>query len=298
MGWYGDFQIQYKGKNFKKFHKLSKMIIPNSIIRFDFDDCKLGQDKAVLSCTRNLSWYNANEDMKKLMTYLDNGDIILMNINGEGDCEEIEISKQNGQVSFSNSNDKSERYTSKELGIQEMLYESLSPRYETNSEEFDITSLEGYIQFIANTFAGDEELLPIVQQFMFEVLDKDILNSFALFEEDKLSQESCYKLDKYRKQFTTLDSTRQFLNKQKNDDLQFHSGVKQSIDNLPYWLKQYPKIVISSLGGASLLKKLIDTRGETEVRKWFETYANIIISEMSKENDSDYDNSDFRGKVK
>ena len=38
----------------------------------------------------------------------------------------------------------------------------------------------------------------------------------------------------------------------------FESDQKQSIDDLTDWAKKYPKSVIASLGGASLLKQLID----------------------------------------
>lgn len=65
MGWSGDFQIKYKGKNPKDFHKLAKMVIPNSIMRFDFDSCMIDTDSVELSCTRNLSWYSADKDMQK-----------------------------------------------------------------------------------------------------------------------------------------------------------------------------------------------------------------------------------------
>lgn len=289
MGWSGDFQIQYKGKHPKEFHKLSKMIIPNSLMRFDFDECQMTENSVALACTRNLSWYSADKDMKKVMSYLPEGEQISMQVDGEGDYEEIEIRKNNGQVTLSNSNDESERYGSEDIGILEMLYESLSPRYADEPEEIDICSLDGYIQFIANTFAGDEQLMPIVQSFMYEVLDKDKINSFAWDEEDKISQEDSDKLDQLRGNFASIESTSQFLNEHKNEEMSFNSGEKQSVDDLPDWAKKYPKSVISSLGGANLLKQLIATKGEEQARSVVEMLGGGIMEEMSMDN-NDYDN--------
>ena len=67
MGWYGDFSLEYKGKDNEKFVKLAKLIIPNYVERFE-------EDKNVLNCTRSLSWYTAETDVEKIMSYLNNED--------------------------------------------------------------------------------------------------------------------------------------------------------------------------------------------------------------------------------
>lgn len=285
MGWYGDFQIQYKGNNPKKFHKLAKMIIPNSIMRFDFDDCNITENSVDLACTRSLSWYSADEDMKKIMSYLSKEDMISMQIDGEGEYEEIEIRKNDNEIILSNSNEESERYGSDDIGIVEMLYESLSPRYANEEEEIDICSLDGYIKFIANTFAKDKELLPIVQSFMYEVLDKDRINASAWDEEDKLPQKECDKLDKLRNNFESIESTSNFLNEQKDETITFTSGKKQSIEDLPDWAQQYPKSVINTMGGANLLKQLIDKQGKEIAKDFINFFAGSIMEEK-KENKS------------
>lgn len=297
MGWSGDFQIKYKGKNPKEFHKLAKMVIPNSIMRFDFDSCMIGTDSVELSCTRNLSWYSADKDMQKIMSYLPESDSISMEIDGEGDYEEVEIGKSNGQVTIKNSNDESERYTSSDIGIPEMLFEEMSPRYgHDDSESIDVCSLDGYIQLIANTFAGDERLMPVVQNFMYTALDKDKINSFAYGDDDKLSEEDCAKLDEMRAKFSSIESTSQFLQEQKKEDLSFESTKKQDIEDLPDWAKAYPKSVISSLGGANLLKQLIDTKGEDAAREIVTMLGGGIMQEMSMEADDSYDDDySFRG---
>ena len=288
MGWSGDFQIKYKGGSPKKFHKLAKMVIPNSLLRFDFDNANMNDNEVELACTRNLSWYSADKDMKKLLSYFKDGDSISMEIDGEGDYEKVDITKENGNIELKNSNLKSERYISKDIGIPEMLYEELSDSYAVESEELDICSLNGYVQFISNIFADDEEFIPIVQSFMYEVLDKDRVNSFAYTEEDKVSKDSCDKLDEIRTKFATVDSTRQFLSEQKNNELSFESNNKQDINSLPDWIHQYPKTVINALGGAALLKKLIDTKGEEEARSYIEMLGGAIMREM----EDSYDDTD------
>ena len=289
MSWSGDFQIKYKGGHPKEFHKLAKMIIPNSIVRFDFDNSEMNNNSVELACTRNLSWYSADEDMKKLLSYMPDGDSISMEIDGEGEYEEIDITKENGKVDFHNSNTESERYGSEGIGIPEMLYEELSDEYANEPERIDVTSLDGYIQFIANTFAGDQNLMPIVQNFMYSILDKDLINKFARGEDNKLPQEICDRLDQLRARFSTVESTAQFLDEQKKDEMTFESGQKQNIDDLPDWAKKYPKSVIASLGGASLLKQLIDAKGEEQARSVIELVGGGIMAERNMAEEDDYD---------
>lgn len=296
MSWSGDFQIRYKGEHPKEFHKLAKMIIPNSIVRFDFDNSEINSNFVELTCTRNLSWYSADEDMKKLISYMPDGDSISMEIDGEGDHEEIDIIKENGVISFHNSNTESERYGSEDIGIPKMLYEELSDNYVDEPETVDITSLDGYIQFIANTFAGDQNLMPIVQNFMYSVLDKNLINKCAWNDDQKLPQEICNKLDQLREKFTTVESTTQFLNEQKRENMNFESGKKQNIDDLPDWVRKYPKSVIASLGGASLLKQLIESKGEEEAKRIVEFLGDGIMNErnMADEETFDKDYSDIQ----
>ena len=61
MGWYGSWDIKYNGKNSEKFVNLAKLIIPNYVKRFE------ETEKGRLECLRNLSWYNADVDISKMM---------------------------------------------------------------------------------------------------------------------------------------------------------------------------------------------------------------------------------------
>lgn len=303
MSWGGDFKIIYNGKQQDRFHKLAKMIIPNSIERFDFDNIEIASDyQTVLSATRNLSWYTADYDMSKLLSYMpDNNDGIVMEIEGEGEYEEVVIVQEKKGIFQEKwkivvyDDNKTERWRSNELGIVEMLSQELENEYTKESENVDITSLDGYIQFIANTFADDKELIPIVQDFMYEVLDKDLILKQNFKKE--INYENQIKLDKLREQFSTTESTAKFLSERKNNELSYKSGKKQSVDDLPDWAKKFPKSVITSLGGAALIKQLIETRGEEDAKSVIEFLGNGILTERENKDD-DYEDSQSIGGFK
>ena len=144
MGWSGDFLIRYNGDSAEDFLKLAKMLIPNSIMRFDFNDYSKTVNSIELQCTRNLSWYSADEDMKRLLSYLPDEDTISMEIDGECDYEHVRICKINGKVILENSNEESERYRSNDIGIPEMLYEEHSPRYvQGEGERINVCTIDG-----------------------------------------------------------------------------------------------------------------------------------------------------------
>lgn len=289
MGWSGNFKLKYKGNNPEMFHKLSKMIIPNSIERFNFDDCKITSDSVELLCTRNLRWYSADEDMKRLISYMPDDARLNMKIDGEGEYEEVVISKLNNEITFKNSNEDSERYLSDDIGIPETLYQDLSPIYGTDSNGVSICSLNGYVTFIANNFANDKKLLPIVQRFMYEVLDKDKITSFCSDwnDKDKISSDDLKKLDELRNNFSSIEKTNKFLNSLKRDDISFSSKKAQNINDLPEWVRKYPDSVINALGGANLLKKLIETEGEVKARQMIEFLGDGILEEQGMEDSYD-----------
>ncbi len=280
MGWSGNFQIKYNGTCPKNFHKLAKMVIPNSLLKFNFDSCKMDDNSVELLPTRIFRWYTADEDMKKLMEFFPDGDSITMKISGEGEYEEVEIAKVDGEVTYKSSNKESNRYKSRNLGISVMLYEAMSKRFVKETETIDICSLEGYIQLIANTFADEVNLIPSVQRFMYTVLDKNKINLAAYDKEDELNDEDCAKLMAMRDKFRTILSTSIFLDERKNSNIEFKSGVAQDINTLPDWLKKYPPFIIDSLGGAALLKELIETKGEEEAKNIVEMLGNGIMEEL------------------
>lgn len=282
MGWQGNFNIRYEGENAQDFLDLTKMLIPNSLMRFDFSNCNPQGNIISLNCTRMLSWYTVEEDMKRLVSYLPDGDFVSVKINSGWEKETLTIYTNNGGVVLEKSNKKSDRYIDAHLGILEMLFSEHSPLYYHEPEEINICSIDGYVQLIANTFAGNERLIPAVCDFMYEVLDKGSINSFARDNEEKLSEEDCSRLDWLRMNFATAESTKEFLEQKKNPELSFESAKEVKTANLPKWLQVYPEEVISALGGASLLQKLIQTRGEELARKTIPILAEGIMKEMEE----------------
>ena len=78
MGWYGKWNLEYTGKNNEKFVNTAKLVIPNFKKRFE-----ISNGKNELEAIKNLSWYSADMDIEKILSYLDDGDQIHVLIDGE-----------------------------------------------------------------------------------------------------------------------------------------------------------------------------------------------------------------------
>ena len=78
MGWYGSWNLEYTGKNNKKFLNTAKLVIANFKKRFEISD-----DNSELESLKSLSWYSADMDIEKILSYLDDGDQIHVLIDGE-----------------------------------------------------------------------------------------------------------------------------------------------------------------------------------------------------------------------
>lgn len=103
MGWYGSWNLEYTGKNKAKFINTAKLVIANFKKRFEISD-----DNSELEAVKGLSWYSADMDIEKILSYLDDGDQIHVLIDGEThpyddndeelEWEEQTYKKENGQV--------------------------------------------------------------------------------------------------------------------------------------------------------------------------------------------------------
>ena len=78
MGWYGSWNLEYTGKNNQKFINTAKLVIANFRKRFEISD-----DNSELEAIKRLSWYSADMDIEKILSYLDDGDQIHVLIDGE-----------------------------------------------------------------------------------------------------------------------------------------------------------------------------------------------------------------------
>ncbi len=77
MSWFGEFFLEYRGRDDEKFVKLAKLIIPKYTERFVVNGGN------TLSCKRNLSWFTANRDTTEIMRYLNKGEKLIMKIRGK-----------------------------------------------------------------------------------------------------------------------------------------------------------------------------------------------------------------------
>ena len=78
MGWYGTWNLEYTGKNDKKFINTAKLVIANFKKRFE-----ISNGKNELEAVKGLSWYSADMDIEKILSYLEDGDQIHVLIDGK-----------------------------------------------------------------------------------------------------------------------------------------------------------------------------------------------------------------------
>ena len=77
MGWYGTWDLEYTGKNNEKFVNTAKLVIANFKKIFEIND-----SKNELEATKKSRWYSADMDIKKILSYLEDGDQIHVLIDG------------------------------------------------------------------------------------------------------------------------------------------------------------------------------------------------------------------------
>ena len=253
MGWYGNWNIKYNGKDSDKFVNLAKMIIPNYVKRFE------ETEKGVLDCKRSLSWYNADVDISKMMEYLDENDTIDVEIDGEThpisgtrklseeeaeweeyayendgewyvddeyDCENQTFKKENGQVVIDNEHPDGDRYTSSNLGVQEMLTYYLA--YPENAKESELEgntdTVDSYINYIAQELAGNDEIMPAVQDFIYNTFDpqklKDLTNEEYNYFSNRITpdEKTLARIASIRERFRTVESTKAYLEQVKEQN--------------------------------------------------------------------------------
>lgn len=133
MGWYGSWNLEYTGKNNGKFINTAKLVIANFKKRFE-----ISNGKNELEAIKRLSWYSADMDIEKILSYLDDGDQIHVLIDGEThpyddndeelEWEEQTYKKENGQVSMECEYTDCDRYTSDRHGMKgAFIYELAYP---------------------------------------------------------------------------------------------------------------------------------------------------------------------------
>jgi len=302
MGWYGSWNIKYNGKNSEKFVNLAKLIIPNYVKRFE------ETEKGVLDCKRSLSWYNADVDISKIMEYLDENDTIDVEIDGEThpisgkrriseeeaewneyafeedgeyyvydeyDYEEQTFRKENGSVVIDNEHPDEDRYTSSNLGVQEMLtYYIAYPESAKESElEGNTDTVKSYINYIAQQFAGNDEIMPAVQDFIYNIFDpqklKDLTNEEYNYFSNRITpdERTLAKIASIREQFRTVESTKAYLTQVKEQSPEVEKQEKATTKDIPNFIANMSKRDINNLGGLEQLLKLVEMKGEDSAKE-------------------------------
>lgn len=321
MGWYGNWNIKYNGKDSDKFVNLAKMIIPNYVKRFE------ETEKGILDCKRSLSWYNADVDISKMMEYLDENDTIDVEIDGEThpisgtrklseeeaeweeyayendgewyvddeyDCENQTFKKENGQVVIDNEHPDGYRYTSSNLGVQEMLTYYLA--YPENAKESELEgntdTVDSYINYIAQELAGNDEIMPAVQDFIYNTFDpqklKDLTNEEYNYFSNRITpdEKTLARIASIRERFRTVESTKAYLEQVKEQNPEVEKQDETTKKAIPNFIANMSKRDINNLGGLEQLLKLVEMKGEDSAKELLSILGYEINDSKTQESPS------------
>lgn len=270
MGWYGTWNLEYKGNNQKKFVNTAKLVIANFKKRFEISD-----DNSELEAVKGLSWYSADMDIEKILSYLDDEDQIHVLIDGEThpyddndeelEWEEQTYKKENGQVSMECEYTDCDRYQSDRNGMKgAFIYELSYPdraREETISGGYTDT-LDTYISWIAQEMGNDEEMLPIIQDFMNEIMN--ISRDEVIEENGKIDDKAFAYFNEVKSKFQSLESTRVYLSEIRE---KLPPKEKEEKFVVPDLFANMSKRDIKQLGGMEQVIKLYEKEGEQKTRE-------------------------------
>lgn len=335
MGWYGSWDIKYNGNDSEKFANLAKLIIPNYVKRFE------ETEKGRLECLRNLRWYSADVDISKMMEYLSEKDTIDVTIDGEShpilgkieiseeeewneyafeedgkyyvydelDYEEQTFKKENGQVVLNNEQPDEERWKTSTLGVQKMLtYYIAYPESAKESElEGNTDTVNSYISYIAQQFAGNDAFMPVVQDFVYKMFDPQKLRELTNEEYNRFSDwvipdaRTLSKIANIREQFKTVESTKAYLAqvKMQNPELEEEKPTERVIPN---FIANMSKRDINTLGGLDKLLKLVEVKGEDSAKELLQILGYSINDDKAQEQpsleDLEFEQTSLEGKEK
>lgn len=312
MGWYGTWNLEYTGKNNEKFVNVAKLVIANFKKRFE-----ISNDKSELEAVKRLSWYSADMDIEKILSYLDDGDEIHVLIDGEThpirevireggyitregtpnendydwtemnketgetiyhfneeyiepeydycDWEDQTYRKENGKVTMQCEYTDYDRTQSNRHGMKgAFIYELSYPdraKQETVEGGFTDT-LDTYIEWIAGEMGDNEEMMPIIQDFMNEIMN--ISKDEVIKENGKIDEEAFVHFNDIKAKFKTLESTKEYISEIK---LKLPPKEQESKLVLPELFANMSKSDINLLGGKEQVIKLYEKEGEQKTRE-------------------------------
>ena len=308
MGWYGSWNLEYTGKNNQKFINTAKLVIRNFKKRFEISD-----DNSELDAKKRLSWYSADIDIEKILSFLDDGDQIHVLIDGEThpireviseggyvdkgvadennydysetdmntgvttyhfqeeyiepeydycDWEEQFFKKQDSKVTMECEYTDCQRFKSDRHGMKGAFINELSypdtARKETLEGGFTDT-LDTYIEWIAQEMSDSEEMMPIIQSFMNEIMN--ISREEVIEENGEIDEEAFAYFNEVKAKFQSLESTKQYMSEVKSK-----LPPKKEEEKLvvPELFANMSKSDINQLGGIEQLIKLYEKEGKAK----------------------------------
>lgn len=312
MGWYGTWNLEYTGKNDKKFINTAKLVIANFKKRFE-----ISNGKNELEAIKRLSWYSADMDIEKILSYLEDGDQIHVLIDGEThpirevireggyvtregtpnendydwaeinqdtgeriyhfneeyiepeydycDWEDQTFKKENGKVTMECEFTDCDRYQSDRHGMKGAFIYELSYPEQARKETLEggyTDTLDTYIAWIAQEMGNDEEMLPIIQGFMNEIMN--ISRDEVIQENGQINEEAFAYFNEVKDKFKSLESTRVYLS-----EIREKLPPKEKEEKLivPELFANMSKRDINQLGGMEQVIKLYEKEGEQKTRE-------------------------------
>ena len=311
-GWYGTWNLEYTGKNNEKFVNTAKLVIANFKKRFE-----ISNDKSELEAIKSLSWYSADMDIERILSYLEDGDSIHVLIDGEThpireviseggyvtregtpneddydwsetnketgettyhfneeyiepeydfcDWEEQTYKKENGKVTMECEFTDCDRYQSDRHGMRgSFIYELSYPdkaRKETIEGGFTDT-LDTYIAWIAQEMGDNEEMMPIIQDFMNDIMN--ISRDEVIEENGEIDEEAFAYFNEVKAKFNSLESTKQYISEIK---AKLPPKEKEEKVVIPDLFANMSKRDINQLGGMEQVIKLYEKEGEQKTRE-------------------------------
>lgn len=311
-GWYGTWNLEYTGKNNEKFINTAKLVIANFKKRFE-----ISNDKSELEAVKSLSWYSADMDIEKILSYLDDGDQIHVLIDGEThpireiiseggyvtregtpnendydwaeinqdtgeriyhfneeyiepeydycDWEDQTFKKENGKVTMECEYTDCDRYQSDRHGMKGAFIQELSYPDMTRKEAIEggfTDTLDTYIAWIAGEMGDNEEMMPIIQDFMNEIMN--ISRDEVIEENGKIDEEAFAYFNEIKAKFKSLESTKEYISEIK---AKLPPKEQEEKAVLPDLFANMSKRDINQLGGMEEVIKLYEEKGEQKTRE-------------------------------
>lgn len=205
--------------------------------------------------------------------------------------EEQTFRKENGQVVINNEHPDEDRYTSSNLGVQEMFtYEIAYPEStHEEEEEGDADTVSSYIKYISQQFAENEDFIPIVQDFVYSIFDpqelKELTNKEYSWYNITPDEGTLANIASIREHFKTVESTKAYLEQVKEQSSKVEKQDKTDERTIPNFIANMSKKDINNLGGLEQLLKLVEVKGEDAAKELL-TLLGYTINDSKIQNQS------------